>query len=343
MIYVCLFMQIITDKFAPQTTIMPLLLITGYPASGKSTIANRISNYFKEFGFEGEIEIITEENDLNFTRSIYEDFKKEKEVRSILRSAVQRILLNKKTLVICDSLNHIKGYRYELYTLAKNYETRYAVLSCNFPITVCKWLNSQRTEKLRYSDTVFTEILNRYEHPNAENRWDSPLFEINITADASAFKEDCSQCLEFENKSDNNTQTSGSVDNYCLDENKLPRNILLPLEHLYCCLIEGKELTANKCMKFNIPIVSHCTSINEIETRIQEITSKLVHLQQTAVPGDNMVIFSGNKSHTIKFLRHRSLPQLTRIRQQFVLYLRTHPQDINAVGALFVDYLNSNP
>lgn len=95
---------------------MPLLVITGLPASGKSTIVSRIVSEFKKHGYEN-ISIVDEEV---FGKKFYGDFKKvfkimivfakfkEKENRDIIRSCVQR-LLNKNHLVICDSLNYIKG------------------------------------------------------------------------------------------------------------------------------------------------------------------------------------------------------------------------------------------
>jgi tRNA uridine 5-carbamoylmethylation protein Kti12 len=56
---------------------MPLLLISGYPASGKTTISQRITEYFKMRGLQAEnIEVISEEIDVNYTRSIHKDFKK---------------------------------------------------------------------------------------------------------------------------------------------------------------------------------------------------------------------------------------------------------------------------
>jgi len=91
------------------------------------------------------------------------DFRKEKENRGSLRSAVQREI-SKDKLVVCDSLNYIKGthgvevlplpvdnisrdsgFRYELFCIAKNAETTYAVLHVNAELDTCKWLNGQKS------------------------------------------------------------------------------------------------------------------------------------------------------------------------------------------------------
>ena len=74
---------------------MPLLVMTGFPASGKSTIASRILEEFNKRGFE-RISIVDDES---FGKQFYGDFKKEKEHRGTLRSTIQR-LLSKEHLVI---------------------------------------------------------------------------------------------------------------------------------------------------------------------------------------------------------------------------------------------------
>jgi protein KTI12 len=50
------------------------------------------------------------------------DSSKEKELRGSLKSEVQK-LISKEALVILDSLNYIKGYRYELYCVSKLIQT----------------------------------------------------------------------------------------------------------------------------------------------------------------------------------------------------------------------------
>lgn len=51
---------------------MPLLVITGFPASGKSTIVSRIVEEFYKRGLEN-ISIV---NDESFGKQFYGDFKK---------------------------------------------------------------------------------------------------------------------------------------------------------------------------------------------------------------------------------------------------------------------------
>jgi protein KTI12 len=48
----------------------------------------------------------------------FTDMPREKNLRGLLRSAVDRAV-SKDSIVIVDSLNNIKGYRYELWCLAR--------------------------------------------------------------------------------------------------------------------------------------------------------------------------------------------------------------------------------
>uniref|UniRef100_A0AC35FHL9 Chromatin associated protein KTI12 n=1 Tax=Panagrolaimus sp. PS1159 TaxID=55785 RepID=A0AC35FHL9_9BILA len=161
---------------------MPFLLITGLPSSGKSTIVNRISDFITQKGIK--VEIIREEDYGDFSRESYNDAKKEKQWRSSIRRDVSKHI-GQQALVICDGLNYVKGYRYELFTQAKNNKVTFAVLHINADVKTCKNLNN--IEK-KYSDEKIDELASRYENPDATKRWDSPLITVDIS-DSSLPKE----------------------------------------------------------------------------------------------------------------------------------------------------------
>ena len=82
--------------------------------------------------------------------------------------------------MIVDSLNYIKGYRYELYCLSKHVKTPQCVLHCDVaPDMARSWNSSGREEEGdRYADAVFDGLVARYEAPDSRSRWDSPLFGV---------------------------------------------------------------------------------------------------------------------------------------------------------------------
>jgi len=298
---------------------MPLLVVTGCPSSGKTTIVGRILTEFESRGVVDIIHVSDRDNPTHST-SDYGDFKKEKENRGSLRSAVQRGI-SKDKLVVCDSLNYIKGFRYELFCTAKNAETTYAVLHANAELDTCRWLNSQRSigDSSRYSDTILSELVERYERPDNKNRWDSPLYELNISHNEG--------------------------------EQTTPRNILLPIEDLYSFLIMGKPLKANISTQSLTPRAGS-SFLLELDTITQKILSSLMDRQRTAIPGDKLMVLSEmespqlaqNDSNKVIFTRQRNIAELNRLRAQFIRYSKTHPiEDGSRIASLFVDFLNSNP
>ena len=97
---------------------MPLIIMVGIPCSGKTTRARQIADYLTQ-EVKLDVEIINEET-LGLSKAeYYKDSQSEKILRASLKSNVEK-LIDPKRVVILDSMNYIKGYRYELYCLARN-------------------------------------------------------------------------------------------------------------------------------------------------------------------------------------------------------------------------------
>ncbi|XP_013777563.1 protein KTI12 homolog [Limulus polyphemus] len=154
---------------------MPLVLLCGLPSSGKSTLAQKLYEHLRN---ERQCVLLTDEAKLLDRNHIYSDFRLEKELRSELKSDVQRTV-SKDVVVILDALNYIKGYRYELYCVSKAIKTTHCVIHCDLPVETCKKWNISRNEEKQYSEEVFTALVQRFEMPDSRNRWDSPLFIIH--------------------------------------------------------------------------------------------------------------------------------------------------------------------
>ncbi|GFR11719.1 protein KTI12 homolog, partial [Trichonephila clavata] len=76
--------------------------------------------------------------------------QKEKELRSSLKSEVERHL-SKDTTVILDAGNYIKGYRYELYCLSKGCKTTHCVIHCVLLPNDCWIFNEKHDSSEQYS------------------------------------------------------------------------------------------------------------------------------------------------------------------------------------------------
>ncbi|XP_072551462.1 protein KTI12 homolog isoform X3 [Salminus brasiliensis] len=155
---------------------MPLILICGHPCSGKSRRANELRDYFIE-NTDRKVYIVGDEGLGVDRNSVYADSQNEKNLRSALRSEVER-KLNKDDILILDSLNYIKGYRYELFCLIKHAQTPHCLVYCLTSADLSSDWNKERKVDCQYSQEILDALILRFEAPDSRNRWDSPLFTI---------------------------------------------------------------------------------------------------------------------------------------------------------------------
>mmetsp|Transcript_35831 Transcript_35831/g.40738 ORF Transcript_35831/g.40738 Transcript_35831/m.40738 type:complete len:276 (-) Transcript_35831:1155-1982(-) len=152
---------------------MPLILFCGYPGAGKTTRALTLAAYL-ENQHNKRVVVINEENLSIEKNDGYANGTKEKMTRAFLRSNVEKELDN-ETIVILDSLNYIKGYRYELYCLVRNAQTTHCVVYCETPQELAITRNQERDSN-GFTEDLCQSLINRMETPNQKNRWDKPLF-----------------------------------------------------------------------------------------------------------------------------------------------------------------------
>ena len=152
---------------------MPLIIMVGGPCSGKTTAAKKLKEYIEKEKNKKCYIINEEEFKLNKSES-YKDSTSEKIHRAKLKSETEK-LLDDNTVVILDSLDYIKGYRYELFCLVRNFKTRHCIVYCKNELEICQKLNTINNE---YSDELLKDLYSRMEEPNSNNRWDNPLHMI---------------------------------------------------------------------------------------------------------------------------------------------------------------------
>ncbi|KAF7660975.1 hypothetical protein LDENG_00270800 [Lucifuga dentata] len=155
---------------------MPLIVMCGYPCSGKTRRTEQLKVYFEK-NTERKVHVVGDEAMGVEKNSVYADSQKEKNVRASLKAEVER-KVSKDDIVIVDSLNYIKGYRYELYCLIKHAQTPHCLVYCLTSDAVSSAWNSSRDPTEQYTQDIFDALVLRFEAPDSRNRWDSPLFTI---------------------------------------------------------------------------------------------------------------------------------------------------------------------
>lgn len=166
---------------------MPLLLLSGFPGSGKTTRARQIRDHLQDEKGK-KVSIVSENEALGEDKNgVFSDSQQEKEVRGRLKAEVLRTL-NKDDVVILDAANYIKGYRYELYCASKQFKTTQCLVQCPIPIEDAWSWNVERPEGEQYHREVFDGLVARYEAPNSTNRWDSPMFTV-LPGDVPPFED----------------------------------------------------------------------------------------------------------------------------------------------------------
>ncbi|KAG2438046.1 hypothetical protein HXX76_005658 [Chlamydomonas incerta] len=155
---------------------MPLVVVCGQPCSGKSTVAAKLVTLFQEAGLTVEL---VDEPSLHLERNAaYTGTFNEKNTRAKLKSQTERVV-GRKGVTILDSINNIKGYRYELWCVARAAGTRYCMVHVDTEVAQCRQWNEGRPEGERYKQDIFDDLAGRFERPDARNRWDAPLFTIH--------------------------------------------------------------------------------------------------------------------------------------------------------------------
>uniref|UniRef100_A0A087XCY6 Protein KTI12 homolog n=1 Tax=Poecilia formosa TaxID=48698 RepID=A0A087XCY6_POEFO len=155
---------------------MPLVVMCGYPCSGKTRRAEELKAHFEETT-DRQVHIVGDRALGVDRNSVYADSQKEKDTRASLKAEVER-KVNRDNIVILDSLNYIKGYRYELFCLTKHAQTPHCLVHCLTSSEESSLWNKNREAAEQYSQDIFDALVQRFEAPDSRNRWDSPLFTV---------------------------------------------------------------------------------------------------------------------------------------------------------------------
>ncbi|KAJ3021768.1 kti12, chromatin associated [Thoreauomyces humboldtii] len=172
---------------------MPLITICGTPGSGKTYRATELKHqleaYLAETGASTPIQptirssassvtlnpqvVVLNEETLGIDKLLaYSSPLEEKKARGTLLSAVERHL-SRDTITICDSLNYIKGFRYQLFCIARALGTPHCTVHCITPHS-----DLGPTDSPDYPSDILADLVSRFEEPDAARKWDTPLFTL---------------------------------------------------------------------------------------------------------------------------------------------------------------------
>lgn len=298
---------------------MALILMCGLPASGKSTVADKLKQILQQEGQEVYIirdgeDAIGPTTDHNSTTlpsnrvaetraSLYCDSATEKKTRARLRAATERAL-NAGNIVICDSLNYIKGFRYEMYCVAKTASLKYCVVYCDPGEAQCISHDVARGGRGEdaYGESLCNALTRRFEVPVARNRWDSPLHVIDTTKDG--------------------WDTS---------------------------LLAVRDLVLKKSLKL---IPTRATRVSEKQGAdvlglLDRVTRELEALMIAEMQGGKGVgdkIIVQNASNSIRLERKPKVAEVRNMRRSYLTLARMHPPKGNSKGELldeYIEYINA--
>ncbi|KAJ2481179.1 kti12, chromatin associated [Coemansia sp. RSA 2131] len=282
---------------------MPLIMMTGFPSSGKSTRAAELKQLFEERLLRPEnqhrrhtVHIISDTT-LGVPHTAYARASEEKNARSALLSAVER-LVTREHIVIADTPNYIKGLRYQLYCTAREMSTTHCVVYCALPVDAARQINQSRGSD-GYADNVFDELAMRYEEPNSATRWDSPLFTI-IQNDP---------------------------------------NDTLPFDSIWDAIVERRAPPPNFATA--VKPAEETNYQFELDRATQDVITAILDSQKSGVPTSYVVV--PNSSEKVNMPgRNLTLSELRRLRMQFSKLNRQAPLQVGQIAESFVNYLNIN-
>ncbi|KAK3672461.1 kti12, chromatin associated [Recurvomyces mirabilis] len=288
---------------------MPLILISGYPSGGKTYRSKQLISYFESrinTSSDPKVKRLKvhhiDDQSLGIDRNVYAAARTEKDARATFSSAIKRHV-NRDAIVIADSMNYIKGFRYQLYCEAKAVQTPSCVIHVGVPKDKCQELNDQALQAGTggYEAELFENLVFRYEEPNGMTRWDSPLFTVPFD-DAGP-----------------------------------------PCEAIWEAMVgsDGKA----KIVRPNAATVLKPASEQNYLYELDKTTSDVIGavttwLQDHAGEGGGQVIVPNSQEVLILPITSPSLPQLQRLRRQFIGLNRQHSLSKARIRDLFVDYLN---
>jgi protein KTI12 len=286
---------------------MPLLVVTGFPSSGKSSLVGRFCEHLR--GLSVPFSVVSEEA-LSLSRATtYSHPRQEKITRAALKSAAERALGQPGHVVVLDSVNFIKGYRYELWCVARALQTPRATLFVSTSAEDCKLWNASKPEGAeRYSEACMEDLIGRFESPNDRDKWDRPCFVWREGDPEAQLFEEIAAFLVPPSRSGGGPSAALPSPSFATEKRPLAQAGLL----------------------------------HEVDSELSRVLSSIVAAQAES-PGAPQIVIPGCRSRLL-LQRLVTLPELRRIKDAFLKLIRLRgAEDVNkeSVAETFVTHLNS--
>lgn len=351
---------------------MPLVVFCGLPYSGKSRRAEELRGALAAEG--RAVYIVDDAAVLGMEdATVYGDSAREKALRGALRAAVER-RLSRNDVVILDSLNYIKGFRYELYCLARAARTPLCLVHCVRPGGLSRGPRLDTEENRSLNVSVSWQP--RAEEGGRPLTVDTPVLKepqaldsvVNGRAQADLSKElereettvpDLPAFVTPEFEKSAKHVPSAFYPTELLEaltlrfeapdsRNRWDRPLFtlvgleepLPLAEIRAALFENRAPPPHQSTQSQ-PLASG-SFLHQLDQVTNQVLAGLMEAQRSAVPGD-LLRLPGTTEH-FRFTRPLTMAELSRLRRQFISYTKMHPNNENLpqLANMFLQYLSQS-
>ncbi|XP_044529386.1 protein KTI12 homolog [Gracilinanus agilis] len=360
---------------------MPLVVLCGLPDSGRSRRADELQTALEA---EGRPVTVVRDADVlgpggpAALREAYTDPSREKALRAALKASVERGL-GPRSVVLLDSLNYIKGFRYELYCLARAARTPLCLLYTlrpqpravglgDSPAQVGSSTHSWRpgpaaSDPLEESSEQGPERqakgFEATQRPKALGPEGRPG--CGVVEDGAA------DGWELEQIGGPGTTEPGSQE--AAPDPSFPPELLdalaqrfeapdsrnrwdrplftvvgledpLPLAQIRAALFESQVPAPHQATQSQ-PL-SSTNFLHQLDQVTSQVLAALLEAQKTAVPGDWLTM--PGTTERLLFTRPLSMAELSRLRRQFISYTKMHPnkENLPQLANMFLQYLGQS-
>ncbi|MXQ98626.1 hypothetical protein E5288_WYG021743 [Bos mutus] len=351
---------------------MPLVVFCGLPYSGKS---RRVEELRAALAAEGRaVQVVDDAAVLGAEdATVYGDSAREKALRGALRAAVER-LLSRQDVVILDSLNYIKGFRYELYCLARAARTPICLVYCVRPGSLSGGLrgagavdNPNRNVSVSWRPraeeggrplAVGTHVLgepqavaslvNRRAQAEVPTESEKEIRAADLPALVASESEKSAEHVSGAFYPPELLEALALRFEAPDSRNRWDRPLFtlvgleepLPLAEIRAALFENRAPPPHQSTQSQ-PLASG-SFLHQLDQVTSQVLAGLMEAQKSAVPGD-LLKLPGTTEH-LRFTRPLTMAELSRLRRQFISYTKMHTNNENLpqLANMFLQYLSQS-